>query len=204
MAIELPQLKQLSELPLAQPAERADAARNRERVLCAARNLVAERGPGGFSMHDVAKSAGVGPGTVYRRFTDLTGLIYALLDETERRFQDELLSGPPPLGPGAEASDRLRAFGRRYVVHLEEVGPLLCHAGATAPLLGGPFPSYRALLSGLLAEAAPGVDAEFATESLLSAASPMVHRHQRQDLGWSIERIQDGWVALVDGWVGPG
>ena len=58
------------ELPLieASPVERADAARNRTRILCAAERLFAERGAGCVSMDEVAEAAGVGKGTLFRRF----------------------------------------------------------------------------------------------------------------------------------------
>jgi AcrR family transcriptional regulator len=90
--------------------ERADAARNRERVLAAARRLFAQRGVRGVSMSDVAREAGVAKGTVFHRFGDRAGLALALLDEAERALQEQILRGPPPLGPGAPARERLRAF----------------------------------------------------------------------------------------------
>ena len=91
------------ELPLFEPEaprERADAARNRARILEAAADLVAERGIDAVSMEDVARAACVGTGTLYRRFGDRAGLALALLDEQTRDFQNALISGPPPLGPG--------------------------------------------------------------------------------------------------------
>ena len=70
------------------PRERADAARNRLRILEAAAGLVDERGIEHVSMEDVACAAGVGTGTLYRRFGDRAGLALALLDEHTREFQD--------------------------------------------------------------------------------------------------------------------
>jgi AcrR family transcriptional regulator len=52
-------------------------------------------------MDAVAAEAGVGKGTLFRRFGDRAGLAVALLDERERDLQAAVLSGPPPLGPGA-------------------------------------------------------------------------------------------------------
>src|SRR3954468_25054169 len=120
------------ELPLAEPPqgprERADAARNRLRILSAAADLVGERGIEHVSMEDGARAACVGTGTLYRRFGDRAGLALALLDEHTREFQDALISGPPPLGPGAPAPERLRAFGAGYLNLLERHADLLVAA----------------------------------------------------------------------------
>src|SRR3954454_22011639 len=102
-------------LPNEPPAERADAARNRRRVLEAAASLFAERGVDAVSMDDIVAGAGVGKGTLYRRFGDKSGLAAALLDERERELQAGILSGPPPLGPGAEPAKRLAAFVVAYI-----------------------------------------------------------------------------------------
>jgi AcrR family transcriptional regulator len=101
-----------AELPVAgRPRrERADAARNRERVLAAARRLFAERGAGAVTIEEVARAAGVAKGTVFHRFGDRAGLALALLDEHERSLQERVLRGPPPLGPGAPPRERLLEF----------------------------------------------------------------------------------------------
>jgi AcrR family transcriptional regulator len=102
------------------PRERADAARNRAAVLEAAAGLFAARGVASVSMDAIAAAAGVGKGTLFRRFGDKAGLAVALLDERERLLQEAVLFGPPPLGPG-ELTDppapaqRLRAFVSGYL-----------------------------------------------------------------------------------------
>ena len=62
------------------PRLRADAARNRARLIDAARELFAQRGLS-VSMDDIARHAGVGVGTAYRRFSSREELIEALFDE---------------------------------------------------------------------------------------------------------------------------
>ncbi|MGW3027080.1 helix-turn-helix domain-containing protein, partial [Streptomyces sp. NPDC001221] len=57
------------------PQLRADAARNRARLLEVAVRLAAERGIANVTMDDIALGAGVGKGTVFRRFGDRTGLL---------------------------------------------------------------------------------------------------------------------------------
>ncbi|WP_198943413.1 TetR/AcrR family transcriptional regulator [Actinokineospora bangkokensis] len=59
---------------------RRDARRNRELVLAAARRLMAERGLD-VGYEEIARAAGVGMGTVYRRFPERTALIDALFND---------------------------------------------------------------------------------------------------------------------------
>src|SRR5690349_641018 len=63
---------------------RKDAERNRQRILDAARELFAEEGLG-VTLNDIAHHAGVGVGTVYRRFPEKTQLIEELF---EQRLED--------------------------------------------------------------------------------------------------------------------
>ncbi len=67
-------------------------------------------------MDDIAAAAGVGKGTVFRRFGSRAGLMMVLLDEDERASQQAFLFGPPPLGPDAPPLDRLVAFGRERLL----------------------------------------------------------------------------------------
>jgi polyketide synthase 12 len=108
-------------IPLGKPrAERADAARNRRLLLDTARRMIAEDGAANVTMDGLAERAGVGKGTVYRRFRTRAGIFVALLEEEERAFQQRVLSGPPPLGPGADAVDRLIAYGQGRICFLLE------------------------------------------------------------------------------------
>ncbi|MFI6980083.1 TetR/AcrR family transcriptional regulator [Embleya sp. NPDC050154] len=102
------------------PKERADAARNRAAILEAAAGLFAEQGVAAVSMDQIAAAAGVGKGTLFRRFGDKSGLATALLDARERALQEAVLHGPPPLGPGAPAEERLTAFLDAYLDYLLE------------------------------------------------------------------------------------
>ena len=100
------------------PKERSDAARNRVAVLQAAARLFAEQGVAAVSMDQVAAAAGVGKGTIFRRFGDKSGLAAALLDDRERTLQEAILRGAPPLGPGADPAGRLVAFTGAYLDYL--------------------------------------------------------------------------------------
>jgi AcrR family transcriptional regulator len=190
------------DLPLAdldqERHERADAARNRARILDAATMLVAERGIEHVSMDDVARAASVGAGTLYRRFGDRAGLALALLDEHTRDFQDALISGPPPLGPGAPAAERLRAFGERFVGFLEEHGDLLFAAGPPRAGTSGPVELYTTHLAILVREAAPQLDAAYTARALMAVLAPGEHLFARRRLEWDLDRLRQGWCGLVD------
>jgi polyketide synthase 12 len=108
-------------VPLGAPKpERADATRNRLLLLTTARQMISESGAAALTMDALAERSGVGKGTVYRRFGTRPGMFQALLDDGEREFQQRVLSGPPPLGPGAEPLERMVAYGRARVAFLME------------------------------------------------------------------------------------
>jgi AcrR family transcriptional regulator len=148
------------ELPLlGVPSERADARRNRRRILEAAAEVVAERGLGEVTMEEVAHRAGVAKGTVFHRFRTRAGLAVALVDESERRLQEAILRGPPPLGPGAEPQERLVAFLDALVDLTESNLGLLLISDYDAPgerYRTGAYGAWRLHVARLLGEA--GID----------------------------------------------
>lgn len=100
-------------IPFGKPrGERADAVRNREHLLAVAREILAEQGAERITMDGLAERAGLGKGTVFRRFGTRAGIFRALLESDELAFQDEVMQGVPPLGPGADPQQRLIAYGR--------------------------------------------------------------------------------------------
>lgn len=189
-------------LVVVEPGERADAARNRRLILTAAERLIAERGVAAVSMEAIASEAGVGKGTVFRRFGDRSNLLHALLDSREREFQEAIIRGEPPLGPGAPAAERLIAFGRRLVAHLEAHGELLLGAetGARGIRFRAPvYTFYRAHVEMLVREAAPGVDSAYLAEALLAPLAADLFLYLRTVRGLPVERIADGYAQLVRG-----
>jgi AcrR family transcriptional regulator len=90
--------------------ERADAARNRRAILAATEQLLATHRPQDISMEQVAAAAGVGKGTVFHRFGNRMGLMYALMVERAQSLEEAVTTGPPPLGEGAPDRERLLAF----------------------------------------------------------------------------------------------
>jgi AcrR family transcriptional regulator len=194
------------ELPMSGPApaerERADARRNRERILCAAARLVHEVGIDHFSMDDVATAAGVGKGTLYRRFGDRAALLRALISEPEQAFQDSCIRGETPLGPGASPEERLHAFGEGLLRFLDRHA-IYVRAGE---LLGGGkryghpvYAFYHTHVSLLLRQAIGDVPhLPYLVDALLGPLSAEPLLYQRDVRGMSLDEICAGWHALCD------
>jgi AcrR family transcriptional regulator len=191
----------LSTAPL-HARERADARRNRERILCAAARLVDERGMDEVSMDDVAAEAGVGKGTLYRRFGDRWSLLRALIEEPERDFQEAVIRGEPPLGPGAPPVERLHAFGagllQLLVVHARFIRGT--EGVPSGRYLHPVYAFYRLHVGMLLREIlGEGPRTEYLVDSLLAPLAAEPFLYQRDVLGMSLEEMADGWHALADG-----
>ena len=194
--------ERLRELPVSAPQEppqeRGDAARNRALLLDAAHHLVTQRGADAVTMDDVAAAAGVGKGTVFRRFGSRAGLMMVLLDEDERASQQAFLFGPPPLGPDAPPMDRLVAFGRERIgfVHTHHAllsaanrDPHTRHVGAAAV--------QRTHVRVLLQTADTTGDLEVQTDALLALLDADYIEHQVNDGGHTLETLGDAWESLA-------
>ncbi|OMC41852.1 TetR family transcriptional regulator [Mycobacterium sp. IS-2888] len=192
----------LRELPVSAPQqlphERGDAARNRALLLEAARNLVAQRGADAVTMDDVAAAAGVGKGTVFRRFGNRAGLMMVLLDEDERASQQAFLFGPPPLGPDAPPMDRLVAFGRERMRFVHAHHELLSEAHRdpqtrnSAPVL-----VHRTHVRVLLQAAHTTGDLDAQADALLALLNVNYVEHQLKDGGHTLETLGDAWESLA-------
>ena len=187
------------------PAERADAARNRRHLLATARDMLAEQGADQLTMDGLAERAGLGKGTVFRRFGTRAGIFLALLDDDERAFQQQVLSGPPPLGPGAPPLDRLIAYGRariEFLIRHREIARAALDGRGQVPA-GSQTPMSRAHIRFLLGElrlgaadldvlavqltaALDGPLLLYLSSAVLTEAAPQVS-----------ERLGRGWENLV-------
>jgi AcrR family transcriptional regulator len=180
--------------------ERADAARNRAKVLEAARRLFAERGVENVTMAEVARAAGVGKGTVFHRFGDRAGLARALLDERERQLQEAILRGAPPLGPGAPAGERLSAFLDALLDLTLEHADLLVVADGDKPdgrYLTGAYAAWHRHVAVLVAELRPRADADLLAHLLLAPLAADLVRHLDRRVGIGTGRLHAELGALA-------
>jgi AcrR family transcriptional regulator len=208
----------MDDLPLLDqpPRERADAARNRALVLQAAWRLYNAGGVEALTTDAVAQEAGVGKGTVYRRFRDKSGLVSALLDDREKELQLAMISGPAPLGPnlsnGSPAGPshlseeapvapvhpahpaRRTAFIHAYLDYVQSHLDLLLASETAAPGARyrlGVYQFWKTHLTLLFAESP---DPEFRAYTVLALLDAGLINHLRTE-GWSWDRIRAGVEA---------
>ncbi|WP_205878339.1 TetR/AcrR family transcriptional regulator [Mycobacterium camsae] len=193
--MRLSALEDLTTEPL---PERSDAARNRALLLGAARQLVAQRGAHAVTMDDIAAAAGVGKGTLFRRFGSRSGLMLVLLDEDEKASQQSFLFGPPPLGPDAPPLERLIAFGRERIqfahTHHELMSaasrdPHMRHVGAAVVL--------RTHVRMLLQAAHTTGDLDIQTDALLALLDVGYVEHQITQRGHTPQTLGEAWASLA-------
>jgi AcrR family transcriptional regulator len=177
----------------AQALERVDAARNRARILDAARRLLARRPIREIGMDEVARAAGVGKGTLYRRFADRSALCHALLDESERRLQEQALRGfDLPRGTPALAQllvllEALLRFAMENAVLLAEARAF--ERGHKERIDLPVYTWRRRAIARLIEQAAregsaPPIDADVAANLILATLDPDL-------MLWSLDRSPD-------------
>jgi polyketide synthase 12 len=193
-------------LPLAAPRpERADAARNRRHLLATAREMLAGPcGVDGLTMDGLAERAQLGKGTVFRRFGTRAGIFQALLDDDERAFQERVMAGPPPLGPGAEPVERLIAYGRARIAFMlahREIARAALDGSQSVPI-GSETPLSRVHIRMLLGRLRlDGADLDMLAVQLAAALDgPMLLYLSSADLAEPAEtegRTARAWQDLV-------
>jgi AcrR family transcriptional regulator len=185
-------------LPVSTPPERGDAARNRALLLDAARRLVAERGPDAVTMDEIATAAGVGKGTLFRRFGSRAGLMMVLLDEDEQASQRAFLFGPGPLGPDAPPLERLLAFGRERLRFVQIHQALLSDAARDPQMrYGAPAMVLRTHVRVLLDAARTTGDLDVQADALVALLDPDYVHHQLVDRKETVESLGDKWESLA-------
>ena len=190
----------LTMLPVSEPGppERGDAARNRALLLDAARRLVDERGAEAVTTEDIAAAAGVGKGTLFRRFGSRAGLMVVLLDEDEKTQQQAILFGPPPLGPGAPPLDRLLSYGRERLKFVIAHHALLSDVGRDPQMrYNAPMTLHHRHVRLLLESAGTTGDLNTQATALLALLDADYVHHELNDRGRTLQEFGDAWESVA-------
>lgn len=197
---------------LRERSERRDASEHRRRILEVAQHLFAAHGVAAVSMHQIARAAGVGQGTLYRRYAHKGEICMDLLRERHERFAQELATmlATNVTSPALEKLDGVLAH---IITLLEEQNTLLnpindpdVHESACEYSSHSRHFAYQDipwynwlhdLIAGLLSEAVErhelaALDIPYTADAILATFHPMFYRFQRQERGFSQERILQG------------
>lgn len=184
--------------------ERRDAVEHRRQILVAARQLFMEHGVEQVSMHQIARAAHVGQGTLYRRFAYKGQLCMMLLGESIVQFQQELLEYFERSGEAVSYFEQLYQMMMRLMRFTEENAALLnamFEVGSgerrTQAYQSPLYRWLRAVVQVLLGRGVergqmPKMDIEYAVDMVLSFLSVDFYDYQRRVLGLSQERIAKG------------
>ncbi|RMG99951.1 MAG: TetR/AcrR family transcriptional regulator [Chloroflexi bacterium] len=193
-------------------SQRRDAIANRKLILRTAEKLFAERGVHEVNMADIAQAAGVGKGTLYRRFTNKAALCLALMDAQMREFQNTMLERMRTMSAnGVSRLEQLMHFLDALVHFTDAHVPLLCEIQREGMVtqdetsLQLPHFWQYMTVNGLLraareaGEIAPDLDVDYLADALLAPLKADIFRYQREVRGFSLERISQGLQTLVSG-----
>jgi AcrR family transcriptional regulator len=176
---------------------RADAARNRERVLEAAKAVFSAGGPEA-SLEAVARTAGVGIGTLYRHFPTRE----ALFEAVYRREVQQLADLAERLKEEAEPVEALRQWMRsnvRFVATKKGMSAALALAAyKPSDLFSYSFDQLTRAVGGLLdrAIAAGEIREDISPEDLIRALVGMCYMHDQPGWQKSVMRLVD---VFIDG-----
>lgn len=175
---------------------RADAIKNRARLLETARRLFDEQGVEGVSMSAIAEAASVGKGTLYRHFENKTQLCVALLDDEQRRLQErtlERLRTHPHT-----ARENLRWFLRAVVEFVWSNIGLLTVGEVDGSIAIAAHLWWHQTVRGLLIQLKVGGDIEVWTDILYTLINPQSIAFQQRARGHEQQRVINGLMDLAD------
>jgi AcrR family transcriptional regulator len=177
---------------------RADAVRNREAVLRAAGRLFDEADdPEQVSMDDIAAEAGVGKGTLFRRFGDRATLVLAVHEERMAHTRESLT-----LDPGRTAAENianLMSAVLRFKLENRALARALESLGSGSPYTNPDYAGWHARLTELIADERGPASADFLAHALLAAVRGDLVEHLAD---WPEARLHEGLTALVDSILG--
>jgi len=175
-------------------------------------------------MHQIAMAAGIGQGTLYRRYAHKGELCMDLLHEHYERFVEEIATQLAATAT-SPALERLESVLAKIVALLEEQGAMLEPVAGTDMRDGqcnesdiSRHISYQRtpwylwlheLFAGLLTEAVErgelaSLDVPYTVDAILAALHPAFYRFQRQERGFTSERILQGLRHIyIDGLKAP-
>lgn len=184
-----------NDLPPLSRKPRADAQRNRDQILNAAKAIMSDKGSAA-SMEEIAEAAGVGNGTLYRHFPTRTALVEAVCREDTRN----LVEAAATLGSTREPLDALQAWMEMFIDYIGTKRNVAEATGALAsPSPASSGEDVRAALQTLYARAAERCESmtKFDPLDLMRAVAGVGSVEPREDWQLGARRLVSAFVLAL-------
>lgn len=193
--------------------KRKDAQQLTELILETARGLFTQYGVDTVSMHQIAKTAGVGQATMYRRYAQKGDLCLELIDDQFSRLRVEIEGQLEQLA-GTPVLERLISVFRRIVmfthneasllkaIHVSLVQSRCLNADAQQFFCSQPYLYLHGTLTGLLKEAMDGgltvsFEPAFTAHIMIAALAPHTLQHLSERYGYTTDDIIDQLISTL-------
>jgi AcrR family transcriptional regulator len=187
--------------------ERKDAIEHRRIILQMALSLFTEHGVNGVTMHQIAKSAGIGQGTLYRRYAHKGELCLDLMKDSRQNLCNDIESY---LNNNKELPIRTRLamalqicfdFIENHSQWLISIQALTCEGRQSLIYQSPIFKFLHSTFHNLLSEASPTVsdplkDTVFMADVLINSMNPDLYLFLREGRGYTKEEIVNRLVGL--------
>ena len=121
-----------------------------------------------------------------------------LLDEDEKTQQQAMMFGPPPLGPGATALERLVAYGRERLLFVDNHHALLSDINRDPQMrFNAPMTLHHSHVRLLLDEAGTSGDLDTQATALLALLDADYVRHELAERGRTLAELGDAWETVA-------
>jgi AcrR family transcriptional regulator len=187
--------------------QRRDAVEHRKLILQTANSLFKQHGVDQVSMHQIAKSAGVGQGTLYRRYSSKGDLCFDLMNDSFGQFKSRINLYLEEAGTAA-LPERMRFILSECVDFMEDKAKWLgtmqsksCEDGRERFFQSPPYLFIHTVLASLIqqgwsGEMSDGRDPDYAAHAILAAISPVLFIELRVYQGKSVDEIKQGLNML--------
>jgi AcrR family transcriptional regulator len=186
--------------------ERKDAAEHRRIILEKAHVLFTEHGVDGVSMHQIAKSAGIGQGTLYRRYAHKGELCLDLMQENSQSLYDEIKQYVE-INKAQPIKERLATvlqfcldFVDEHSSWLVSIQAPTCEGRQSLFYQSPLYKSLHSVICGLLEEASSSVDHSkdpvITADMILASMTPELFLFMHRDRGYSKEEIKQKLVSI--------
>jgi Transcriptional regulator len=187
--------------------ERADASDNRKLILQTAKTLFDTYGVNEVSMHQIAKTAGIGQGTLYRRYAHKGELCSDLMEDTANALVEDIDATLEKLKE-APTEERFGALLDHLVDFIDAKSQLLIplhnvymsEKDTTAFFRSPIYLHLKNALSSLVEERLRGEDEAdcpaFLSHTILCSLNPVGYLQMKGDLGFTKEEIKQHYRKL--------